>query len=283
MVKTKARLARRELRRVMQKLRYRASPNNLPILFANSFPKSGTHLLTQIMQGFTQLGPAVMSGLPPIVMFDGPSGQPRPVNDILEELNRLRQGDIAYGHLHATQEILSALCRPGSAAYFILRDPRDVVLSHVHYVTNMEPAHVHHIYYREVLRDFDQRLRTSILGRPELDVPFPDICARFEPYLGWLAQPEVLVLRFEALINNRETALERILDHAVRHGFPANIPRQKAIRILASGIDPGRSPTFRSGKVGEWQEKFTEAHKQLFKKVAGDLLMKLGYEKDLDW
>ena len=37
----------------------------------------------------------------------------------------------------------------GLAAYFILRDPRDVVVSHVHYITEMEPNHIHHRYYTE--------------------------------------------------------------------------------------------------------------------------------------
>ncbi len=30
----------------------RLSFTGVPILFANSFPKSGTHLLTQVLQGF---------------------------------------------------------------------------------------------------------------------------------------------------------------------------------------------------------------------------------------
>jgi hypothetical protein len=30
-------------------------------------------------------------------------------------------------------------------------------------------------------------------------------------------------------------------------------------------------------------EFFSEEHKQLFKDVAGDLLVRLGYEKDNDW
>ncbi|HEX7973822.1 MAG TPA: hypothetical protein VF498_05390, partial [Anaerolineales bacterium] len=42
-----ARLARRAARRSRQMLRYRrVSLSGVPVLFANSFPKSGTHLLT---------------------------------------------------------------------------------------------------------------------------------------------------------------------------------------------------------------------------------------------
>jgi hypothetical protein len=52
---------------------------------------------------------------------------------------------------------------------------------------------------------------------------------------------------------------------------------------LGSAINPSRSPTFRSGKTGEWEKYFTEEHKKIFKDAAGDLLVKLGYEKDNAW
>lgn len=279
-----AKLARRTLRRSEQMLRYRRSTlQGIPVLFANSFPKSGTHLLTQVLQGFPKIGPAVDSGLPAILTFDGPTGEPRPLDQILEDLDRLRPADIAYGHLHALPEVIDCLCRPGFAPFFILRDPRDVVVSHVHYVTEMEPHHVHHAYYHDVLSDFDARLRTSILGLPELEVPFPDINARFEPYLNWLSRPEVLVIHFEDFIIHRQETLARVLEHAVQRGFPLSLPKDEAIRILAESIDPQRSPTFRSGKMGGWRQRFTDEHKRLFKQVAGDLLIRLGYEQNHDW
>src|SRR5690606_35783004 len=96
--------------------------------------------------------------------------------------------------------------------YFIFRDPRDVVVSHVFYVTDMEARHVHHAYYRS-LPDFDTRLTVSILGRPDTGVEFPNIADRFAPYLDWLSQTEVLTIHFEELIQHRAATLNRILDH----------------------------------------------------------------------
>ena len=59
-----ARLARHQLRRMRASQRYSSgSLEATPVLFANSFPKSGTHLLTQVLKGFTKIGPAVDSGL----------------------------------------------------------------------------------------------------------------------------------------------------------------------------------------------------------------------------
>ncbi len=56
------------------------------MLFANSFPKSGTHLLTQALQGFPQLGPAVDSGLPAVVTYEGDTGRTRSTEEILADL-----------------------------------------------------------------------------------------------------------------------------------------------------------------------------------------------------
>jgi sulfotransferase 6B1 len=283
-LRLQAKLARRTMRRFSQMTRYRRiSLDELPILFANSFPKSGTHLLTQVLQGFIQLGPVVDSGLPAIVTYDGPTGKPRSTESILGDLQRLLPGDIAYGHLHASAEIVAYLCQDGFIPYFILRDPRDVVVSHVHYVTDMAPNHVHHHYYKEELHNFDERLRTSILGRPDIEVPFPDILGRFQPYMGWLDQPRVLMLRFEDFITQREETIGRVLNHAIQGGFPLSCDRNEAVGILADSIDPQRSPTFRSGKVGGWRAQFDPEHKKLFKEIAGDLLIRLGYEQDNDW
>lgn len=279
-----ARLARRRLRRWKALLRWRrVSFQGVPVLFANSFPKSGTHLLTQVLQGFTRLGPAVDSGLPAVVTYRGDTGRERPASDIMADLERLLPGDIAYGHLHALPQAVQYLCQTGFAAFFILRDPRDVVVSHVHYVTDIEPDHIHHAYYTQVLQDFDQRLRTSILGLPDENIPFPDIYQRFAPYLGWLEHPEVLCLRYEDFLQDREHTLGMILDHATRGGFPVAQDRQAAIRVLADSIDPQRSPTFRNGKIGGWQAQFSPEHKTLFKRVSGELLIRLGYEADNDW
>jgi hypothetical protein len=74
-----------------------------------------------------------------------------------------------------------------------------------------------------------------------------------------------------------------VLDHAVQRGFPLRTSRSTAIRALAESIDPQRSPTFRSGKVGAWRDRFSAENKQLFKQVAANLLVRLGYEQDDAW
>jgi hypothetical protein len=145
----------------------------------------------------------------------------------------------------------------------------------------MEHRHVHHAYYAS-LPDFDARLRASILGRPDLEIEFPNIAARFAPYMEWLDSPEVLKVHFEDLIHDRTRALERIIDHFLAR-VRLTTSRQSILAALETSIDPRRSPTFRSGKTGEWRNYFSVELKDLFKSVTGALLLKLGYEADDKW
>ena len=252
-----------------------------PILLGISFPKSGTHLLDQILLGFSQVAPFSKRLHSFYAEYDGDTGRRHSAGETLAWLDSLHPLDVTSAHLFATREVMARVITPAFVPYFIFRDPRDVVVSHVFYVTEMEQKHVHHNYYQS-LPDLESRLRVSILGRPDIDVEFPDIAGRFAPYLGWLDQPAVLKLHFEDLVNDRAAALNRIIDHFLAR-VPLTDSRISILEFLESSINPSRSPTYRSGKTGEWIHYFTPGLKRIFKDRAGDLLIRLGYEKDNDW
>jgi len=283
------RLARWQARRAYTGLCYgRTTLQRTPILFGNSFPKSGTHLLAQVLHAFPLIGPAVDRGMGPILTYVPESGRKRSVHEILADIQSLRAGDLCFGHVIAAPEIVDYMNRQPIAHFFILRDPRDVVISHAFFLADKAVDHVHHAYYKE-LASLDDRIRASIIGRPDwggkelLDGDFPDIAARFQPYLNWLAQPGVLVLHFEDFIQSRPAALSRLLVYVEERGFQTRVDREQALGILTEVIDPKSSFTFRGGRVGDWQKHFTSEHKELFKRCAGDLLVRLGYEKDDTW
>jgi hypothetical protein len=265
----------------IQRIRFAFQPSNLPILLGISFPKSGTHLLDQILLGFANVAPYAKHVHSFYAEYEGESGKKREPQQALDWLDSLRPCDVASAHLFARPEAVSRVTSPRFIPYFIFRDPRDVVVSHVFYVTEMESRHVHHAYYQS-LPDFDARLKVSILGRPDAGVEFPNIAERFAPYLGWLDQPQVLTIHFEDLIQDRVRALNRIIDHFLAR-VSLQSTRQLILDSLESAINPTKSPTFRSGKTGEWKKHFTDEHKKIFKESAGDLLITLGYEKDNDW
>jgi hypothetical protein len=265
----------------IQRLRFGVQPQDLPVLLSISFPKSGTHLLDQILLGFANVAQYAKRVHSFYAEYEGESGVKRAPEQALHWLDALRPCDVASAHLFARPDAVARVTSPRFIPYFIFRDPRDVVVSHVFYVTEMEARHVHHAYYQS-LPDFDARLRVSILGLPEADIEFPNIAERFAPYLDWLNQPEVLTIHFEDLINDRVQTLNRIIDHFLAR-VPLQTSRQLILDFLESSINPTKSPTFRSGKTGEWKKHFTQEHKKIFKDIAGNLLIELGFEKNLDW
>lgn len=270
--------------KTLQRIRFASSPSpqkGWPILLGISFPKSGTHLLDQILLGFSHVAPFSKRLHSFYAEYEGESGRKRAPEQARTWLDSLRPCDVASAHLFARDEVVNRVCTSAFVPYFIFRDPRDVVVSHVFYVTDMEARHVHHDHYAS-LPDFNSRLNVSILGRPDAGIEFPDIAARFSPYLGWLDHPEVLSLHFEDLMNDRAATLTRILDHFLTC-VPLQTPRRLILDSIESSINPTKSPTFRSGKTGEWKQHFTDEHKKIFKDIAGDLLVKLGYESNYDW
>lgn len=267
--------------KLAQRLRFSSQSANLPVLLGISFPKSGTHLLDQILLGFSNVAPYAKHVHSMFANYDGESGRRRGADETMAWLHSLSACDIASAHLFSLPEAVEYVCSPAFVPYFIYRDPRDIVVSHVFYVTDMEPNHVQHQYFKS-LPDFNTRLKTSILGRPDAEVEFFDIGTRFKAYADWLDQPSVMKIHFEDLINNRTDTLNRIIDHLLER-VPLQASRQLILNSLETSINPKKSPTFRSGKTGEWKKHFTEEHKKIFKEVAGDLLIKLGYEKDNNW
>ena len=270
--------------KLSQRSRFKSTPkpqDGWPALLSISFPESGTHLLDQILLGFSKVAPFSKRVHSFYAEYEGESGVKRNPEQALSWLDSLRPLDIASAHLFARPDAVSRVCSPKFVPYFIFRDPRDVVVSHVFYVTDMEARHVHHEYYQS-LPDFNARLTVSILGRPDTNIEFPNIADRFAPYLGWLDHPEVLSIHFEDLILDRDATLTRIMSHLLsRASLPTS--RRLILDALETSINPKKSPTFRSGKTGEWRKHFTDEHRKIFKDVAGDLLIKLGYEKDNDW
>jgi hypothetical protein len=231
--------------------------------------------------GFSKIAPYARRLHSFYAEYEGETGRKRSPEQAVKWLDSLRPGDVASAHLFARDEVTRRVYSPRFIPYFIFRDPRDVAISHVFYVTEMEARHVHHEYYR-ALPDFNARLNVSILGRPDAGIEFPNIAERFAPYLGWLDQPAVMKVHFEDLVHARVETLNRIIDHFLVC-VPLPTPRELVLEALESSINPKRSPTFRSGKTGEWKNLFTEEHKRVFKDVAGDLLVRLGYEKDENW
>jgi len=259
----------------------RFSFHDAPPIFGNSKPKSGSHLLLQILNGFTKIIPYKYVEAEPVRTITK-AGRRKTQIEIMRELESLPDGVIGWGYVEATPENVSFLTGAGRVNYFIYRDPRDMLVSHVFFATDMHEEHGMHNYYNS-LPDIGARLKVAITGIDRDGLKMVSVKQRYEGVLQWLAQTNVLSIRFEDLINKRDVTLKAMLDEVEKTGYKIPTPREQALSVLIESIQPNKSHTFRAGKTGSWREFFTDEHKKLFKDVAGDLLVRLGYEKNNDW
>lgn len=105
--------------------------------------------------------------------------------------------------------------------------------------------------------------------------------------------PEVILLvRYEDLIDETGEQFVRI------HEF-FNLPTNKEImasafasrfvgeqdigQVLEENLGLRMKSTVRKGVSGDWKNHFSINHKNSFKRLCGDALIRSGYEKDLDW
>jgi hypothetical protein len=257
------------------------SGRNPYCLLANSFPKSGTHLLTQILEAFPGVKnyDSFIASIPPIRF------QERSQATLLQRIRWIAPGELVSAHLHYSQACQQALRMKGCVHYLIIRDPRDVVVSEAYYLTFMNKYHRLHHYFAHALSSLSERISCAIDGIPQDRVPYryPDLSQRFMPYLEWFAQKDVCVVKYEDLITEaRDESLRQML---VFHDAIADTPtdHSEILAGIARNLVPEKSRTFRQGGTGGWKDVFTPHHKKRMKEIAGELLIRLGYEDDWDW
>ena len=199
-------------------------------------------------------------------------------------INKLVPGEVSPAHLFYHPDYEDTLSQKHCIHYFIYRDPRDVVVSETFYLTYMNRWHRMHPYYSK-LDGIDERISTAILGvvDPTFPYDYPNVSERFARYRGWLRNQSALAVKYEALISpqRRKALIEIVAFYADRCLKYLDI--DYVIQAVESNIKPTQSHTFRKGQVGGWREVFTENHKEQMKTIAGELLIELGYEKDLSW
>lgn len=189
--------------------------------------------------------------------------------------------ELVTGHLYFQPAYHETLKRQHVMHFFIYRDLRDVVVSEAHYLGQMNPWHKLHRHFKD--KSLEERVTFAICGLPESALPYPDIAERFACFAGWLECPDTCCVPFEELAqeDTRQATVQRILDFCAHRD--RTLSQATLLERALGNIEPKRSHTFRSGKAGGWRASFTPEHTRLMKERAGELLIRLGYEQDLDW
>ncbi|HMP06306.1 MAG TPA: sulfotransferase domain-containing protein [Lacipirellulaceae bacterium] len=252
-----------------------------PAVMANSFPKSGTHLLDQIAAGFPE---RINYGTFLASLTSSFQMRPRSESETLTIIGRIAPREIVRAHLFFHEKYAAALTAQNVVHYFIYRDLRDVVVSSCHYLRTINPWHRWRKHFAKC-STFEDALLLSIRGLYDTTgrALVPNVAERFAPFEPWLGRADVCDLRFEDLRSDGlSAALARMLDfYEARCTAP--VDREATLQRIHAAINPEKSHTFRKGAGGGWREAFTDRCKEEFKHVAGDLLVRLGYESGQDW
>jgi hypothetical protein len=264
--------------------RFWASPEDYqrrPPVLANSFPKSGTHLLLQILEGLPDIQRygAFLASMPSVPFRERSQGAH------LRLIDGIIPGEVVPGHLFYDPEFARALQEKHCVHYFIYRDPRDVVVSEAVYLSGMNRWHrLHRYFVRQP--DLESQISLSIMGAEKEDVPYqyPNVAERFCRYQKWLQETSVFSVRFEDLTSEKQPEILLEIAQWYRNQAPGCVLDEAELaRRMQANIRPEKSHTYRRGKVGGWRDVFTDVHEEQIKQVAGELLIELGYEEDMSW
>lgn len=243
-----------------------------------SVPKCGTHLLAKCIR--------LLTGRKHVVEKKGihfhPSYYAVPSVNMVKALTNLPPTEFWVTHMFHNDYYAKYLSNKDFINFFIYRDPRDMVVSFAFFMLN-RPS----LWPTAAEMTFDELL-FDIIAQGSMFKIAPtkgkNIGQLYKQYMSWLKDPNVLSIRFEDLIGTQGGNSAQEQYHAI-----SKIAEHLEIQLSANEITTivsnlfGGTNTFREGKIGEWKKYFKEQHITAFKKVAGNVLIELGYEKDLNW
>lgn len=107
-------------------------------------------------------------------------------------------------------------------------------------------------------------------------------------YVGEWLEFNLLTCKYEQLLVNPEEVLKKLFDtmgYRVSSESLVKAVSASSKKEFSKSLDKAftHNTFVRKGIAGDWLNHFTEKHKEIFKPIAGELLIKLGYESDLNW
>lgn len=252
-----------------------------PPVLANSFPKSGTHLLDQILEALPNQRNygEFLSSMTSSFQFRRATDE-----QSAAALRTAVPGELVRSHLFCEPATADAITATRFVHYFIYRDPRDVALSEAHYYRTINRWHRLHKHFAAA-ESLEAAIELAIAGLPELtpEIYYPPIGQRFEHYAGWIGRDDVFAVKFSDLTSERQGELLRQMADFYAQRTTADVDAAAIADAMAGSVDPSRSHTYRKGSSGGWQASFTDRHRELFKEHCGDVLVTYGFETDKDW
>jgi hypothetical protein len=196
------------------------------------------------------------------------------LTDVLAKLASLAPDAITHGHFLPHPRLTAFLADAALSSLFVYRHPRDALLSMLNYARVQSlPVHV-----ATLLRDLDDEQALLLLLRGEGKiVPFADY---FDAYRPWLSALSVTAVRFEDLIGpdgggDAAAQARACVKLAAAVGVAPGDPRVEAGRAR---VFNRRAGTFFRGRIGAWQEAFSNRVGECYDACAGHLDRAWGYD-----
>lgn len=264
-------------------------------IIVNSIPKTGSHLLTKCLR--------IITNRLEFVSFDIPKN---------EIINFFNNDFIFLSHLKYSQKNKRKFQGKDIKKFFIYRDPRDQLISFLFWSeTLLNINYYYHKYLSSILNPiflkatggnhciydnltFNEKIFELIYrGSSYYDVwgNYKDknyktqgIAEFYYSYLPWLKEQDFCIIKFENLIglHGGGTEITQLNEIKKITKYLNKKLTDQEIKIIAKKIFGGTA-TFKSGTIGKWKKYFNNNHKIAFKEIAGNLLIELGYESDLNW
>ena len=276
-------------------------PNDF-VLF--TMPKTGTHLLRPVLEYLTDQNSVsywskevkcskgylynkkMMNSLLLLPGVIQPYWLHQPIhkNCFISILNDLQnQGDFLVTHAPYSVEMENILKERNSLVFFLIRDPRDWVISVIRHppISGVdifgEPIGDHHFVSLSLDQKIDYILNGTSLYYSALET--------LNKFLPWTKSSICCPLRFEALLGPRGgsfTEKEQLVEfRKIANALHLDISDELLLTAFEESFGTGN--IFSKGKASTWKEYFKEEHKTKFKELLGDVLIELGYEKDYNW
>ena len=250
-------------------------------VICNSIPKAGTYLLVELVKslgGHVDVGYHTYSSSISRVHPDGSLDYERRVPAPLWA-SALKAGYLCASHTeycpHLEQYLLG---QKEHKMLFIVRDPRDIVISWVDFV--------YHSAAYPKMRSWNGFLREAgTVAHPD-DASQISSCitalpqSGFQNFLSWLDSPACLTVRFEALYSELIEDDPSVVEFPVLHGICdyLDLPR-KSPSELAGALGHGLTSSGRMEKVDVYRHRMTPAHFALLRNEAFQkLVVECGYE-----
>lgn len=191
----------------------------------------------------------------------------------------ITKNNITHNSLSPNAQKVDLLMRHNTKLVLILRDPREHLVALLRSLR--KPLNAKTLLW--AIKNFPNLLKIQT-GDPSF-LHYKNIEECYSAYLQWHnTYPDTYLTYFEKLVGDQggsDSAMQKEEIQRIANFLEISLDNDQIAGIANKLF--GGTPTFKQGKINSWKKYFTLEVKTLFKKVAGQLLIDLGYEKDLNW